>query len=151
MESLRQFHSVLDKKMNHPTEPRILCPDELLDEIKLAYKVHRLRPIRGFFFITRENSEFACPLAALAIHRGIMDGVRPGFEFAGGAVDAGAIVTVEWAVKTFGNEWVMGFLDGFEGQTLADGPVKTTDYLQGYNLGLEAAKQLIPHDISDSK
>jgi hypothetical protein len=115
--------------------------NELLDEIKLAYEVHHLHPIRGFFFITRDYCDCACPLAALAIHRGILEGVKPGFEFDRGAIDAGAITVVDWSMNTFGQTWVVGFLDGFEGHAVQESDSK---YLQGYDLGVEAAKQLFP-------
>jgi hypothetical protein len=122
---------------------RRIRPPAFLDEITLAYKVHHLRPIRGFFFIRRGLQTHACPLTALAIHRGIMDGVCPGLELRGGGIDAGAIETTGWAVETFGHEWVTGFLDGFDCKKQAkDDP----DYRAGHDLGVAAAQQLCPRD-----
>jgi hypothetical protein len=117
----------------------------LIDEIKLAYKVHRLRPIRGFFFIKRENADFSCPLVALAIHRGVVHRLAPGFEFVGGAVDAGAIVAVEWAARTFGKAWVQGFLDGFDGQPERDNEAK---YQEGYTLGVALGLEILPIPVA---
>ena len=113
---------------------------ELLAEIKLAYKTHGLRPIRGFFFIRRGNNNFACPLVALAIHRGIMNGVEPGFEFEGGAVDAGSIEAI---AKQFGDQWVKGFLAGFDGQPVGDSDDK---YQEGFGFGEVLAQEILPNE-----
>jgi hypothetical protein len=114
---------------------------DLLDDIKTAYKANGLRPIQGSFYIRRGNHDFACPLTALAISQGFMRGVMPGFEFEGGAVDAGAVETMDWSVQTFGEVWTTGFLDGFDGkEQIKDDP----DYLRGHKLGVEAAMQLLP-------
>jgi hypothetical protein len=117
--------------------------EQLLGEIKTAYKVHSLRPVRCFFFIRSGAYNFACPLTALAIHRCVMDGVDTGLEFDGGAIDAGAIVSVEWAGGTFGEDWTNGFLDGFDGQNQAK---DDHDYVEGHDLGVAAAQQLSPRD-----
>jgi hypothetical protein len=119
-----------------------MTDQELLAEIKLAYKTHGLRPIHGFFFIRRGDYTFACPLVALAISRGIMEGVEPGFEFIGGALDAGSIEAIEWASQQFGEEWVTGFLAGFDGQDESSNDEK---YVEGYGFG-EALAQEILHN-----
>jgi len=116
----------------------------LLDEIRAAYRVHHLRPIQGLFYIRRNSDDYACPLTALAIDRGILNGVKPGFEFIGGAIDAGSIIVVDWAMNTFGQMWVTGFFDGFDGQI---GQETNPEYLQGFDLGFEASKQLLPGSL----
>jgi hypothetical protein len=120
-----------------------MTDQELLAEIKLAYKTHRLRPIHGFFYIRRGDCTFACPLVALAIHRGIMDGVEPGFEFHGGALDAGSIEAIEWAAAHFGEKWVTGFLAGFDRQDESSNDEK---YLEGYGFGEVLAQEILPNE-----
>jgi hypothetical protein len=112
--------------------------DTLLEEIKLAYQAQNLKPIRRLFFLHDEGGDFACPLVAIALHRGLVDRTDPDI-----AIDGGANAALEAAARLFGEAWTIGFLDGFDGQTQA----KTdTDYLRGHALGLEAARQLSPRD-----
>lgn len=112
--------------------------DALLEEIKLAYQTQKLQPIRRFFFLHDKEGDFACPFVALALHRGLVDKADPDV-----AIDGGANAALEAAAKSFGDDWTIGFLDGFDGQE----QVKTDpDYVAGHALGLEAAKQLVPRD-----
>ncbi len=110
----------------------------LLQEISLAYQTQNLRPIRRFFFLHDESGDFACPLVALAIYRGQVDRTDPGI-----GLDGGANTALEWVARTFGEDFAIGLLDGFDGQEQAkDDP----DYLRGYDLGVAAALQLNPRE-----
>jgi hypothetical protein len=113
--------------------------DTLLEEIILAFQAQKLQPIRRFFFLHDDSGDFACPLVALAAHRGLVSTSDPGIEHDGGTNSA-----LEAAAKAFGEDWTVGFLDGFDGQEPAkqDHP----DYVAGHALGLEAARQLAPRD-----
>lgn len=112
--------------------------DALLEEIKLAYLAQKLQPVRLLFFLHDGSGDLACPLVALAIHRGLVDRADPGV-----AIDGGANVALEAAAKAFGEDWTIGFLDGFDGQEQAK---NDPDYVAGHALGLEAARQLAPRD-----
>jgi len=112
--------------------------DALLEEIKLAYQTQNLKPIRRFFFLHDPEGDFACPLVALAIHRGQVDKSDPDV-----AIDGGANAGLEAAAKTFGEDWAIGFLDGFDGQGQ---PRNSLDYAEGHALGVEAARLLSPRD-----
>lgn len=111
---------------------------ELLEEIKLAYQAHKLQPIRRFFFLKDDSGDFACPLVALAVHRGQVDRADPGV-----AIDGGANAALEAAAKAFGEDWTLGFLDGFDGQEQRK---NGSDYLDGFTVGQAAAQQLCPRD-----
>jgi hypothetical protein len=112
--------------------------DTLLEEIKTAFRSRKLQPIRRLFFLNDESGDFACPLVAIALHRGLVDRTDPDI-----AIDGGANAALEAAARIFGEAWTIGFLDGFDGQVQA----KTdNDYLRGHALGLEAARQLSPRD-----
>jgi hypothetical protein len=112
--------------------------DALLEEIKLAYETQKLQPIRHFFLLHDDQGDFACPLVALALHRGQVDRSDPGV-----ALDGGANAALEAAAKAFGEDWTMGFLDGFDAQEQAkNGP----DYIDGFALGQAAAQQFCPRD-----
>jgi hypothetical protein len=110
----------------------------LLAEIRLAYLTQNLRPIRRFFCVHDQDGDFACPLVALAIHHGFVERSDPGIE-----IDGGANVALDWAARTFGEDWTIGFLDGFDGQQESK---PDQEYLDGYALGLAAALQLCPCD-----
>jgi hypothetical protein len=112
----------------------------LLEEFKEAYTALRLRPIRGFFFIRRDGVDYACPLVAHAMRRGLIEGIDPGVDLPGGGIDC-AIEAAERAAKQFGEGWVKGFLDGFDGQ-----PVRTDDpaYSEGFASGEELAEDILP-------
>jgi hypothetical protein len=110
----------------------------LLDEIRLAYMTQNLRPIRRFFCLHDENGDFACPLVALAIHRGVVDRSDPGIE-----IDGGANLALDWAASQWGEAWTIGFLDGFDGLTKSKAD---QEYLSGYELGFAAAMQICPCD-----
>jgi hypothetical protein len=108
----------------------------LLEEIKAAYKAHRLRPIRRCFFLRGKRYDSACPVVALAIHRGVVDRHDPAI-----AKDAADNPAVEWAAQTFGEEWSWGFVDGFDRQTeRIDDPA----YREGYDLGAALAQEILP-------
>jgi hypothetical protein len=108
----------------------------LLGEIKTAYKVHRLRPIRRCFFLRGKRYDSACPMTALAIQRGVVDRDDPAI-----ARDAADNPAVEWGAQTFGEEWSWGFVDGFDRQTeRIDDPA----YLHGYTLGIALAQDILP-------
>jgi hypothetical protein len=112
--------------------------DTLIEEIKLAYQAQKLQPIRRRFLLHGDQGDFACPLVALILHRGLVDESNPGIE-----VDGGGNLALEAAAKAFGEDWTVGFLDGFDGQEQAK---NVPDYVVGHALGLEAARQLSPHD-----
>ena len=112
--------------------------DTLLEEIKAAFRSRKLQPIRRLFFLNDESGDFACPLVALAIHRGQVDRSDPGIE-----IDGGANTALEWAAQTFGEDFAIGLLDGFDGQEQAKADPQ---YLRGYDLGVAAAQQLSPRD-----
>lgn len=107
---------------------------KLLAEIRDAYQALGLRPIRGHFFIPDQGGDLACPLVALALRRGVTDRDDPDL-----ARDDGFNLAVEWAAQQFGEDWVIGFLDGFDGD-----PQKRVDpaYLGGSSLGALVAEQL---------
>jgi hypothetical protein len=113
--------------------------DPLLDEIKLAYESQKARPIRRMFTLHEKGVDYLCPLVVLAIHRGQVDRLDPGI-----AIDGGANAGLEAAAKTFGEDWTLGFLDGFDGQN--EKANADHDYLCGYALGVAAANQLSPRD-----
>lgn len=112
--------------------------EPLLLEIRLAFQTQNLVPIRKFFCLHEGGVDFACPLVALALHRGQVDRADPGIE-----LDGGANAALAAAAKAFGEDWTIGFLDGFDAMTKAK---DTPDYLAGHALGLEAAQQLSPCD-----
>jgi hypothetical protein len=111
---------------------------ELLEEIKMAYRVHRLRPIRGFWFIHRKRYDFACPMLALALSRGIVDRADPD------RLEKDATAVCEWASSVFGNLWLQGFFDGFDRQTEKD---NASEYLKGYSLGTALANDILPGEL----
>jgi hypothetical protein len=106
----------------------------LLDQIKAAYQSQKLRPIRGQFFIPDRGGDCACPLAALALHWGIVDKNDPDL-----ALDQAAHPAFDWACDQFGEDWSIGFLDGFDGkpQGRAD-----PSYLAGYCVGTLVAQHV---------
>lgn len=112
--------------------------DALLDEFKAAFQSQNLKPIRRAFCLHEEGVDFACPLVALALHRGQVDRADPGIE-----IDGGANTALEWAAQTFGEDFTIGFLDGFDGQKQAK---PDHDYVEGHDLGVAAAQQLSPRD-----
>jgi hypothetical protein len=108
----------------------------LRDDIKTAYETHRLRPIRRCFFLRGKRYDSAWPLVALAIHRGEVDRDDPAI-----ARDAADNPAVEWAARTFGEEWSWGICDGFDRQTLR---IDDPDYRDGYDLGVALAQEILP-------
>lgn len=112
----------------------------LLEEIITAFRRRKLQPIRRRFLVREGGVEFACPLVALAIHRGQVNRADPGIE-----LDGGANAALEWAARTFGEGFAIGLLDGFDGQHQAK---DDANYLRGYALGVAAADQLSPRDPS---
>ena len=105
----------------------------LLTEIRDAYEALGLRPIRRHFFIHDQGGDFACPLVALALRRGVTDRDDPDL-----ARDDGFNLAVKWASQQFGEEWVIGFLDSFDGD-----PQNRVDpaYLDGSRFGATVAGQ----------
>jgi hypothetical protein len=107
----------------------------LLDEIRLAYQAHNLRPFRDSFFHHGTRCDYACPLTALAIHRGAVDRADPGLELDGADNPA-----FDWACREFGLGWAGGFLDGFDGRPFAlDDPA----YKEGHAFGASVARQVL--------
>jgi hypothetical protein len=109
---------------------------ELIDEIKTAYKLHGLRPMRGLFFWPGKRYDFACPLVALAIHRGVVKRDDPDL-----ARDDAANAAVEWAAQTLGEEWTLGFLDGFDRQSKR---LDNREYDDGFDIGVALAYDILP-------
>lgn len=112
--------------------------DALLEEIITAFRSRKLQPIRRRFYVREGGVDFACALVALALQRGSVDRADPGIE-----LDGGANTALEWTARTFGEDFAIGLLDGFDGQEQAKAD---PHYLRGYNLGVAAAQQLSPRD-----
>ncbi len=109
---------------------------QLLDEIKAAYQSLGLKPIQSLFFFRHEGTDYACPLVAVALARGHFDRSDPAI-----AIDGGANTALEWAAAQWGEAFVIGFLDGFDGRA----PSKADpDYLAGHSLGVAAERELSP-------
>jgi hypothetical protein len=107
----------------------------LLAEIKVAYKAQRLRPLRGFWFIHRKRYDLACPVVALALHRGVVNRDDPD------RLEKDCAAVGEWASAVFGRKWAQGFMDGFDRQTeREDAP----EYLKAYGLGVALAQDILP-------
>jgi hypothetical protein len=108
----------------------------LLDEIRLAFRAHNLRPFRETFFYHGTRFNYACPLTALAIHRGVVNKADPGLE-----LDQATNPAFAWACREFGREWVGGFLDGIDRrQPALDDPA----YRAGHVSGAAVARQVFP-------
>lgn len=110
----------------------------LLQEIVLAFQTQKLQPIRRRFCLHEGGVTFACPLVALAIHRGMVGRTDPGIE-----IDGGANLALDWAAGTFGEDFTVGVLDGFDGRRKAKADL---DYVEGHDLGVAVARQLSPRD-----
>jgi hypothetical protein len=110
--------------------------EQLLAEIKEAYKALRLRPVRGFFFIHRKRYDLACPMVALALSRGIVSRADPD------RLEKGDFTPV---LKKFATEftmpWVCGFSDGFDRQSQRSFDL---NYLIGYEFGERVALEILP-------
>jgi hypothetical protein len=111
---------------------------ELLAEIKAAYKAQRLRPLRGFWFIHRRRYDLACPMVALALHRGVVTRDDPD------RLEKDCAAVGEWASAVFGTRWVQGFMDGFDRQTEGD---DSPEYLGAYGLGAALAEDILPGEL----
>lgn len=110
----------------------------LLEEITLAYQSQNLKPLRRMFCIHEKGVDYVCPLVALAVNRGVVDRADPSIE-----IDGGANAALDWAAGIWGDDFVIGLLDGWDGREQAkDNP----DYVDGYALGIEAAQKLVPSD-----
>ena len=118
--------------MEHPFD------DLLLAEIKLAYQSQGLRPIRRMFCLHEKGVDHVCPLVALAVHRGVVDRADPAIE-----IDGGANAALDWAANLWGEDFVIGLLDGWDAQNIGKAE---QEYLDGYGLGHAAAQQLSPPD-----
>jgi hypothetical protein len=99
----------------------------LLGEIRAAYQAHRLVPVRQTFFFEAGGVAHACPLVALAIHRGAVGRDNPDLALDGAAGE-------------FGDGWAWGFLNGFDGKGKA---LAGRDYLRGYGQGARVAQALL--------
>jgi hypothetical protein len=107
----------------------------LLDEIRVAYQAHRLTPVRKTFFFESGRVAYACPLVALAVHRGAVGRADPAL-----ALDGAANPALDWAAGEFGDGWAWGFPDGFDGRTSA---LADPGYLDGYRQGALAAQETL--------
>lgn len=112
--------------------------DELFAEIMAAYQRQDFKPIRRMFCIHEMGVDHVCPLVALAVHRGVVDRADPAIE-----IDGGANSALDWAAHLWGDDFVIGLLDGWDGQEQAK---PDSDYLDGHELGVAAAQQLSPRD-----
>ena len=106
----------------------------LLREIHAAYE-REFWPMRGTFLL----GLLACPLTALAIHRGVVDKSDPRLE-----LDDTSNPAFIWACGEFGEDWVMGFMDGFDehGKNNVE-----PAYLAGHEFGELALEQLFPREF----
>ena len=110
--------------------------EQLLAEIKGAYKALRLRPVRGFFFIHRKRYDLACPMVALALSRGIVSRADPD------RLEKGDFTPVlEKFASEFTMSWVCGFSDGFDRQSQRS---FDPEYLSGYEFGERVALEILP-------
>jgi len=110
----------------------------LLVEIVTAYEMQGFKPIRRIFTLHEKGIEHVCPIVALAVHRGVVDRADPAIQ-----IDGGANAALEWAAGQWGESFVIGLLDGFDGQEQAR---PDPFYLEGHELGVAAAQQLAPRD-----
>lgn len=111
---------------------------DLLAEIIAVYQTQNFKPIRRMFCLHEKGVDQVCPLVALAVNRGVVDRTDPSIE-----IDGGANAALDWFASIWGDDFVIGLLDGWDGQEQAK---DTPDYVEGYGLGVEAAKVLSPHD-----
>lgn len=104
----------------------------LLREILAAYNAQQLRPIRGTFF----RDGFACPVVALALYQGVVSRDDPDLT-----LERAANPALDWACAEFGEAFVFGLLDGFDGKA-----ANRIDplYLSGFDLGTTLANRLFP-------
>lgn len=110
--------------------------ESLLNEIKTAYQSLGLKPIQCLFFFRHDGTDYACPLVAVALARGQFNRSDPEI-----AIDGGANAALEWAARQWGEPFVIGFLDGFDGRA----PAKADpDYREGFDLGVAAEQELSP-------
>jgi hypothetical protein len=79
----------------------------LLDEIKAAYRTQHLVPVRNKFFFEADGVAYACPLVALAVHRGAVGRADPDLALHGAANPA-----LDWAAGEFGDSWAWGLYGG---------------------------------------
>jgi len=107
-----------------------------LDQIKAAYQSLGLKPIQSLFFFRHDGTDYACPLVAVALACGQFDRSDPEI-----AIDGGANAALEWAAAQWGEAFVIGFLDGFDGREKSKAD---PDYLAGHGLGVAAESELSP-------
>ena len=112
--------------------------DELLAEIVAAYQTTDFKPIRRIFTLLEKGIDHVCPLVALAVHRGVVDRADPAIE-----IDGGANSALDWAAGLWGDDFVIGILDGWDGQERGR---NAPDYVEGHELGVAAAQRLSPRD-----
>ena len=111
--------------------------NSLLEEIQAAYDAHNIEPIRCIYF--HVGLGYACPLAALAIHRGIVNKSDPNLELDGDDNPA-----LAWACDEFGDDWAEGFLNGFDGDERSR---SEPSYLAGYDFGELTLENLFPGEF----
>jgi hypothetical protein len=111
-----------------------MTAQELVHEIKQAYKARNMRPTRDEFFYRTKPANYACPLTALALFRGAVKKGAPylNLNFSGNPVYV-------WACAEFGEHFVNGFLCGVDGEE--DG-VFPPEYAEGYAAGSLVAQDL---------
>lgn len=111
---------------------------QLLEEIKDAYRQQKLRPVRGFFFVPGKRVDLGCPFVALALHRGVVDRADPEL-----ARNDAANIALGWAAEAFGENWTIGFMDGFDRQEMAG---NYPSYVEGFDLGAALAQEILPSE-----
>jgi hypothetical protein len=118
---------------------REMNEQDLLAEIKAAYKAQRLRPVRGFYYVKGKGYDSACPIVALAFARGIVSKADADLS-----TEDAALAALEWAAEQFGEDWVKGLLDGFDRQTER---MTKRAYQDAYELGGKLADQILPGEL----
>lgn len=109
---------------------------ELLAQLKTAFRLQRLRPVRGVWFLRRKRYDMACPLTALLLHRGLLD--RSDSD----ALEKGDLSSaLDELAKEFSMPWLQGFSDAFDRQM-----ARTSEpaYLTGYKFGERVAQEILP-------
>lgn len=110
---------------------------ELLEEIEAAYEAHNIEPVRCVYF--HAGLAYACPLTALAIHRGKVNKDDPMLE-----LDEDDNPALVWSCDEFGADWVEGFINAYDG---AERSSNEPAYLAGYEFGELTLKTLFPGEF----
>lgn len=109
---------------------------KLLEEIGDAYLHEDLMPCQDRFYVNGPDGACACPLTALALHRGIFKNNDPRLLL---KQDDGNPV-FDWSRQEFGESWTLGFLDGYDYCQRNIFLTKNMDYAVGYMLGAYLCK-----------